>query len=83
MLVLKDITKLDDFINTYQDDSNKANICFYIRIKRDRKTIKHSFLYPEVSNGPLEGTNNEIKTIRRNDYGRAGLELLNALAVLP
>jgi len=31
----------------------------------------------------MEGTNNKIKMLRRRGYGRAGIELINALAVLP
>jgi len=31
----------------------------------------------------MEGTNNKIKMIRKRSYGRAGIELLNALLVLP
>ena len=31
----------------------------------------------------MEGTNNKIKMIRKRSYGRAGIELLNALVVLP
>jgi hypothetical protein len=45
--------------------------------------VKNSLIYPEISNGPMEGTNNKIKMLRRRGYGRAGIELINALAVLP
>ena len=31
----------------------------------------------------MEGTNNKIKMVRKRGFGRAGLELLNALLVLP
>ena len=31
----------------------------------------------------MEGTNNKLKMLRRKGYGRVGIELLNALAVLP
>jgi len=31
----------------------------------------------------MEGTNHKIKMVRRRSFGRAGIELLNALAVLP
>lgn len=31
----------------------------------------------------MEGNNGKIKMIRRRSFGRAGIELLNALVVLP
>ena len=31
----------------------------------------------------MEGTNNKIKMVRRRSYGRAGVELVNALMALP
>lgn len=31
----------------------------------------------------MEGSNGKIKMIRRRSFGRAGIELLNALVVLP
>ena len=30
----------------------------------------------EVSNGPVEGLNNKLKMLKRQMYGRAGLDLL-------
>ena len=36
----------------------------------------------EVSNGPVEGFNNKLKMLKRQMYGRAGLDLLNKRMVL-
>ncbi|MCL5063869.1 MAG: transposase [Firmicutes bacterium] len=45
--------------------------------------MKNCLRYPTIGNGPMEGTNNQIKMVRRRGYGRAGLELLNAFFTLP
>ena len=44
--------------------------------------MKNSLIYPEISNGPLEGVNSRIKMKHRRGGGRAGMELLNAYNVL-
>ena len=49
-------------------------------VQNIHQTIKDAL---SLSNGPMEGTNNKIKMMRRRGYGRAGIELINALAVLP
>lgn len=82
-LVLADIKKLDLFIKQYQSDSLEPLSTFASGLKRDYAAVKNCLLYPQISNGPMEGTNNKIKMLRRRGYGRAGLELINALAVLP
>ncbi len=79
----KDVTKLDRFIHEYQNDSNEPISVFTTGLKKDFEAVKNCLLYPEISNGPMEGTNNKIKMIRKRGYGRAGIELLNALLVLP
>ena len=83
LLLLSDTEKLDAFLGQYQGDSIKAVSSFANGLKRDYDAVKNCLLYPQISNGPMEGTNNKIKMIRRRGYGRAGLELTNALAVLP
>ena len=78
-----DVTKLDRFICEYKKDSIEAIATFASGLEKDYDAVKNSLLYPQISNGPMEGTNNKIKMIRRRGYGRAGIELLNALVVLP
>ncbi len=83
LMLTADMDKLDEFIRTYQNDSIEAIATFASGLKKDYDAVKNSLLYPDISNGPMEGTNNKIKMVRRRGYGRAGIELINALAVLP
>ena len=83
VMLSADVNKLDEFICNYQNDSIETIATFVSGLKKDYDAVKNSLLYPQISNGPIEGTNNKIKMIRRRGYGRAGIELINALAVLP
>ena len=74
---------LDQFIRTDQDDDSEPIAEFASGLKQDIEAVKNCLRYPAISNGPMEGTNNKIKMVRRRGYGRAGLELLNALFALP
>ena len=74
---------LDQFIQTYQDDASEPIAVFASGLQQDLEAVKNCLRYPAISNGPMEGTNNKIKMVRRRGYGRAGLELLNALFALP
>ena len=75
--------KLDAFITEYEHDESESIATFTTGLKKDYEAVKNSLLYPDISNGPMEGTNNKIKMIRKRSYGRSGIELLNALLVLP
>ena len=55
----------------------------YRRLIQEIAAVKNCLRYPAISNGPMEGTHNKIKMVCRRGYGRAGLELLNALFALP
>lgn len=81
--VSMDINKLDEFICKYHNDATEAIATFASGLKKDYDAVKNGLIYPQISNGPIEGTNNKIKMIRRRGYGRAGIELINAIAVLP
>lgn len=83
ILLHRDVTKLDCFINDYINDSTEPLSIFASGLRKDYEAVKNCLLYPEISNGPMEGTNNKIKMVRRRGYGRVGIELLNALMVLP
>ena len=78
-----DVKKLDQFIHKYENDSLEVIAVFVSGLKKDYDAVKNALLYPNISNDPMEGTNNKIKMIRRRGYGRPGIELINALAVLP
>jgi transposase len=47
----------------------------------DYKAVKLSVVL-EVSNGAVEGLNNLLKMLKRQMYGRAGLELLSQRFIL-
>jgi transposase len=50
-------------------------------IKEDYDAVKNG-LTLEVSNGPVEGQNNRLKMLKRQMYGRAGLDLLEKRLIL-
>ena len=79
----KDINSLDRFIDTYENNSIEGISTFVSGIKKDYSAVKNALIYKYISNGPMEGSNGKIKMIRRRSFGRAGIELLNALVVLP
>lgn len=83
ILLHGEVAKLDRFIEEYQNNSVDPLSVFASGLKKDYEAVKNCLLYPDISNGPMEGTNNKIKMVRRRGYGRAGVELLNALLVLP
>lgn len=47
----------------------------------DYAAVKASMM-TSVSNGPVEGLNNRLKMLKRQMYGRAGLELLSKRFIL-
>lgn len=47
----------------------------------DRAAVQASMTL-EVSNGAVEGLNNRLKMLKRQMYGRAGLELLSERFIL-
>ena len=83
IIQVKDITSLDRFIDTYQNNPIEGISTFVSGIKKDYHAVKNSLIYRYISNGPMESSNGKIKMIRRRSFGRAGIELLNALVVLP
>jgi transposase len=74
---------LDPFIPTYQDDASEPIAEFASGLKQDIEAVKNCLRYPAISHGPMEGTHNKIKMVRRRGDGRAGLELFNARFTLP
>lgn len=78
-----DTEMLEEWIQSYENDAIEALRTFARGIKKDQEAVSNGLKHPEISNGPMEGTNNKIKMVRRRGYGRAGVELLNALVVLP
>ena len=83
VLISGEVARLDQFIATYLHDPREPLATFAAGLQKDYAAVKKCLLYPDISNGPMEATNQKIKMVRRRTYGRAGLELLNALLVLP
>jgi transposase len=78
----KDIGALDMFILKYKESSIEAISQYAVGLQADYEAVKNSLIYPNVSNGPLEGLNSRIKMIHRRSGGRAGMLLLNAYMLL-
>lgn len=77
-----DPAALDAFIQQYRACDIGPLAQYVTGLANDYDAVKNSLIYPEISNGPLEGMNSRIKMRHRRGGGRAGLELLNAYNVL-
>jgi len=51
-------------------------------LKDDLAAVENALLNRHISNGPIEETNTKIKLLIRIRYGKAEIELLNAVAIL-
>ena len=71
----RDIHRLDEWIDKYSKSSFEKVAAFAKGLDRDIESIRNALLF-SISNGPIEGTNNKLKTLKRAMYGRAGIELL-------
>jgi transposase len=72
--------KLDDlhsWIERAQNSSLDAMARFVRTLKQDLSAVEAAVTEP-WSNGPVEGHINRLKTLKRQMYGRAGLQLLLA-----
>ena len=67
-LLYGDVAKLDHFIDNYQNDLIESLSVFVSGLRKDYEAVKNCLLYPGISNGPMGGTNNKIKMIRRRGY---------------
>ena len=77
-----DPAALEAFIQQYQACEIGPLAQYATGLEKDYEAVQNSLIYPEISNGPLEGTNSRIKMKHRRGGGRAGIELLNAYNVL-
>jgi len=66
---------LDSWLEKARNSSVKAFQTFAKGLKEDYDAVKAG-LTLEVSNGPVEGLNNRLKMLKRQMFGRAGLDLL-------
>ena len=63
--------QLDDWLVSARDSSIKA----FQSLKEDYDAVKAGVTL-EISNGQVEGQNNRLKMLKRQMFGRAGLDLL-------
>ena len=66
---------LDSWLEKTKNSSIKAFQSFAKGLKEDYDAVKAGVTL-EVSNGPVEGQNNRLKMLKRQMFGRAGLDLL-------
>ena len=83
MLISGEVAKLDRFIAAYLHDPREPLAAFAAGLQKDYAAVKNCLLYPDISNGPVEASNQPENQNGEGTYGRVGLELLNGLLVLP
>jgi transposase len=66
---------VDGWLAKATNSSIKAFQTFAKGLKEDYDAVKAA-LTLDVSNGPVEGLNNRLKMLKRQMFGRAGLDLL-------
>jgi transposase len=71
----------DDWLRSAVKSSFKPFKSFAAGLFEDYAAVKLS-LTSDVSNGAVEGLNNRLKMLKRQMYGRAGLELLSKCSIL-
>jgi len=72
---------LDDWIEKAENSSIQSLQRFANGLKDDYDAVKAG-LTLEVSNGQVEGQNNRLKMLKRQMFGRAGLDLLAKRLIL-
>jgi transposase len=81
-LDLNDEVALKSFIDSYKNSEIDAVAQFVNGLIKDYDAVKNCLLYPNISNGPVEGINSRTKYVHRRGGGRASVELLCAFRVL-
>lgn len=76
------MSALGRFINNYKDSTIDSVAQFAKGLDKDYDAVKNCLLYPNISNGPVEGINSRTKYVHRRGGGRASVELLCAFRVL-
>jgi len=71
-----------EFIEKYKVDSYWRLARFANGLEKDIDAVRNTLLYPDISNGPVEGINSIIKCVKRMGGGRAKIDLLSATMVL-
>ncbi|MEL6385358.1 MAG: ISL3 family transposase [Cyanobacteria bacterium J06626_18] len=73
--------QLDNWLARAKDSSVKAFQSFAKGLSDDYDAVKAGVTL-DVSNGPVEGQNNRLKMLKRQMFGRAGLDLLAKRLIL-
>jgi transposase len=73
--------QLDGWLTDARNSSIKAFSSFAKGLKEDYDAVKAGVTL-EVSNGQVEGQNNRLKMLKRQMFGRAGLDLLSKRFIL-
>ena len=73
--------RLDDWIATVEADTLTAIASFARNMRRDIHAIRNGLTLPH-SSGPVEGSINRLKMIKRQMFGRANLDLLRKRVIL-
>lgn len=77
----KSIIELCLFITNNKDSAYSQIRSFIKSVLKDIEPISNAVI-KEYNNGFVEGTNNKLKMIKRQSYGRSKLELLRAKIIL-
>lgn len=67
--------RLDGWITTAENDTLRPLASFANFLRRDLDAVRNGLTLPH-SSGPVEGTINRLKMLKRQMFGRAGLDLL-------
>jgi transposase len=73
--------QFDSWLERSENSSSQAFQSFAKGLKEDYDAVKNA-LTLEVSNGAVEGQNNRLKMLKRQMFGRAGLDLLEKRFIL-
>src|SRR6185295_1406797 len=73
--------RLEEWISTVERDSLTPLAGFARNLRRDFDAVRNGLTLPH-SSGPVEGSINRIKMLKRQMSGRAGLDLLRKRVLL-
>jgi transposase len=73
--------RLDAWISTAEHDTLAPLAAFARNLRRDLDAVRHGLTLPH-SSGPVEGNINRLKMLKRQMFGRAGLDLLRKRVLL-
>ena len=73
----KNAEKLTDWLKSAKQSRVAELVTFANGVEKDRAAVEAAFV-SEWSQGQVEGQVNRLKTLKRQMYGRAGVDLLRA-----